>query len=386
MVMIVLDIKTTGEDTRKDSITRLEAFDFSGNQEPFLAECSERPSKDELTDFVKDFLGWTDGCPNITLADYNPSISREFLARALQECQLKSPFGHRAVDLHTLAYVSHIKSGKQMPIRESLSNIDMNYILGYIGLPKTEQGLKAKAEAFSRLIYKKPLFPEFKKAQLPPHFFYPQNETIEVERIVVCDVETTGLDPRRNSICDIGAIELIRNQTFESICQIRPDAEITKEAMEVNGYTEAQLRDSRKPSLEKAIRDFHYWLGNKGVLVGENPSFDQGFLMEAMRVYGLDYPLNERTLDIHTLSYIDHLRRAEQGENIQVPLNKRRTDINLDYTLRYVGLPAEPKPHRGLMGARLEAEAFSRLVFNKPFFEEFKGYLMKNLHKEDRRR
>jgi hypothetical protein len=42
--------------------------------------------------------------------------------------------------------------------------------------------------------------------------------------------------------------------------------------------------------------------------------------------------------------------------------------------MEYVGIPVEPHPHVGINGAVWEAEAFSRLFYDKPLFEQFKEY------------
>jgi len=53
--------------------------------------------------------------------------------------------------------------------------------------------------------------------------------------------------------------------------------------------------------------------------------------------------------------------------------------MNLDKILNYVGLPDEPRPHNGLCGAKLEAEAFSRLVNDKSLLEEYGKYSIPDL-------
>ena len=39
--------------------------------------------------------------------------------------------------------------------------------------------------------------------------------------------------------------------------------------------------------------------------------------------------------------------------------------------MRYVGLPEEPKPHKGINGAKFEAEAMSRLIYGRGLLKEF---------------
>jgi len=49
-----------------------------------------------------------------------------------------------------------------------------------------------------------------------------------------------------------------------------------------------------------------------------------------------------------------------------------RLFLNKLIILCYVGLPDEPSPHNALTGAVVEAEALSRLLYDKPLLPEFK--------------
>jgi hypothetical protein len=52
-------------------------------------------------------------------------------------------------------------------------------------------------------------------------------------------------------------------------------------------------------------------------------------------------------------------------------MEKGLTRLSADTTLKYVGIPPEPKPHHALNGAKYEAEAFSRLIYGKNLLHEF---------------
>ena len=64
------------------------------------------------------------------------------------------------------------------------------------------------------------------------------------------------------------------------------------------------------------------------------------------------------------------------------PQKHNHSALNLDTILVYVGLLEEPKPHNGLRGAKLEAEAFSRLFYDKPLLEEYRSFPIPWLGKE----
>lgn len=189
--------------------------------------------------------------------------------------------------------------------------------------------------------------------------------------MIILDVETTGLYPEKNSIVSIGAVDFESRSTFYEECRIWDGAEIDQKALEVNGFTEEQIKDSSKKSLEEAVKEFLDWTKpcEDKTLAGENPSFDRDFLMSSAKRANLNYIFGIRTIDLHSICYKDHLKKG-----FKIPLQKERSAISLDKTLEYVGLTQEPKPHNALNGAMLEAEAFSRLIYGKPFFEVFENY------------
>lgn len=191
--------------------------------------------------------------------------------------------------------------------------------------------------------------------------------------MIVVDVETTGLDPGKNSLVSIGAIDFSnpKNQFYVE-CRIDEDTEVSKQALEINGFSEEQLRDKTKKSLKDATLDFVAWLetcGDDRTLAGENPAFDRDFLKASLEKYGINWSPGHRTEDLHSLCYAHHMTLG-----LKPPVKNGRTDLDHDKTLNYVGLHAEPRPHNALVGAKMEAEAFSRLIYGKPLLDEFKEY------------
>jgi len=190
--------------------------------------------------------------------------------------------------------------------------------------------------------------------------------------MIVLDVETTGRDPVKHSIVSMGAIDFSK-PTYQLYreCRMRAGAEVTAEALAINGFTEEQVKDPRKPSLDVIMRDLCGWIlmVDDRTLAGQNPSFDRDFCSVAAAYYHIPLVLGSRTIDLHTLCYAHHLRRG-----LQPPQKNGRTDLNTDKILQYVGLPPEPQPHHALTGAKMEAEAFSRLISGKGLLPEFAQY------------
>jgi DNA polymerase III epsilon subunit-like protein len=190
--------------------------------------------------------------------------------------------------------------------------------------------------------------------------------------MIVVDVETTGLDPRRHSIVSIGAVDFSNPEdTFYGECRIWEGAEVSEEALLVNGFSKNEVADKSKMPLEQLMRHFISWMQhiNDRTLAGANPSFDRDFLKASVERCRITDDFAYRTIDLHSLCYTHYLKRE-----ISPPLSKGRTNISTDSVLKYVGMPPEPKPHIALTGAKMEAEAFCRLIKGKYLFKEFEKY------------
>lgn len=193
--------------------------------------------------------------------------------------------------------------------------------------------------------------------------------------MIVLDVETTGLNPEKHSIVSIGAVDFhYPLKTFYKECKIWDGAEITQEALNINGFKEEDIKNPNKKSQKEMLEEFLTWANQKDkTLAGENPSFDRDFLAGALKKSSLENPFSYRTVDLHTLVYAHYKQRA-----IPVPLEKSRTAINTDRALVYVGLPEEPRPHNALTGAKMEAEAFYRIIYGINMLDEFAQYKIPN--------
>jgi DNA polymerase III epsilon subunit-like protein len=194
--------------------------------------------------------------------------------------------------------------------------------------------------------------------------------------MIVVDVETTGTDPNKHSIVSIGAIDMNEptNRFYEE-CRLWGGAHVEPKALEINGYTDEQIRDPKKPEEGEIVKNFFAWLDGRSniLLAGQNPMFDLGFIQSAAARNHIDTILAHRSIDLHTATYMHMLKRG-----IQPPAHNRKTDINSDFIMNYVGISTEPKPHIAINGAVWEAEAFSRLFFGKNLLDEFKNFPIPN--------
>lgn len=206
--------------------------------------------------------------------------------------------------------------------------------------------------------------------------------------MIIVDVETTGVIPEKHAILSIGAIDFANpeNQFYEE-CRIWEGALVMQDgeegmqnALKINGFTEENIRDPKKKSQKQILEEFQSWMQkcDEQTIAGENPRFDRDFIAVSAKRENIQWILPHRTIDLHTLGYIHFLK-----QNLLPPIKNKRSAINLDYILVLVGLPEEPKPHHALTGAKMEAEAFSRLLHGKNLLKEFEKYPIPDFLKKD---
>lgn len=190
--------------------------------------------------------------------------------------------------------------------------------------------------------------------------------------MIVVDIEATGTDFRKHSLVSVGAVEFEHpERQFYRECRSYEGAEADPAALAINGFTDSQIADTTKPSLEEAMRDFIAWCAEcaEQTLGGHNTSFDRDFLQSSVDRYRLSWRFGYRSLDLHSCAWMHMKRRG-----LMPPVAEGRSAMNTDAVFVYVGLQEEPKPHNGLVGAKMEAEAFSRIIFSKLLLPEFAAY------------
>jgi DNA polymerase III epsilon subunit-like protein len=188
--------------------------------------------------------------------------------------------------------------------------------------------------------------------------------------MIIVDVESSGVDEVKHSILSVGALDFDNPEyQFYEECRAFDGAHVMDEALAVNGFTNEQIFDKNKQSDEDLIRHFIEW--TKGVkehtFAGQNPSFDRDFLHRTADRYHLEWPFAFRSLDQHSVCYTHMVKRG-----ITPPVSHNRSDLNSDKIMTYVGIPAEPRPHNALNGAKIAAEALSRLLYDRNLLSDFK--------------
>jgi DNA polymerase III epsilon subunit-like protein len=192
--------------------------------------------------------------------------------------------------------------------------------------------------------------------------------------MLILDVEGSGTNYEKHSIVSIGAVDIENpSNRFYGECRIWDGAHIMDGALEVNGFTEAEITDPQKPTEGMLVKNFLEWSAqfSDRTLTGQNVSFDRDMLKAAADRADLNWNLAYRTLDTHTMCWMHMIK---SGLTPPIDIEHKRSALNLDAILNYCGIPAEPEPHNALTGALSHAEVTSRLLFNKKLLPEFEQY------------
>lgn len=194
--MLVVDVEASGTEPRVHSIVSVGALDLAQPSNRFYEECRVWDgadimdealkvngfTKEQITDdqkqseadVIHNFLLWSDGLKERTLAGQNVSFDRDFLKAAAERAgHTDWPFAFRTIDTHTLCYMHMVGKGLQPPVFHRRSALDLDAVLNYCGIPEEPTphnaltGALSHAEVISRLLYGRKLLPEFEQFAIP---------------------------------------------------------------------------------------------------------------------------------------------------------------------------------------------------------------------------
>ena len=189
--------------------------------------------------------------------------------------------------------------------------------------------------------------------------------------MIILDIEASGTSAWKNGILSIGAIDFNDpSREFYEECRLREGAHVDDEALKVNGFTRENIVDSKKKTEKEIIQDFFVWVSqsHEHTIGGHNPFFDVLFLQFASEAHKMNFPLAHRMIDLHSICFAHMIKMG-----LTPQIEKGRSALTSDAVMKYVGISAEPKPHNAFRGAKWEAEAFMRLLYDKILYPEFKS-------------
>ena len=147
------------------------------------------------------------------------------------------------------------------------------------------------------------------------------------ESYTVVDVETTGLDPKKDKITEIGAIRVEKGEIADSFHKlVNPGRKLEERIVSLTGLTDEILREA--PYIQDVIGDFLEF-ETTGCLLGHSVLFDFSFLKRAAVNVGRQF--EKKGIDTLAVSR----RYLQELESRSLP-----------YLCSYFGI--EHKAHRAL--------------------------------------
>lgn len=165
--------------------------------------------------------------------------------------------------------------------------------------------------------------------------------------IIIADVETTGLIPGLHEIVDIGAVKVDHNlRILDSLSmKVSPLRIETAEAraLEINGYDPEKWKDASLPY--EAAQVFSQF-SKDGILCSWNITFEYTFLQMMSFQTCIPFEMDYHRIDISSIVWalLPDLRF-----------------LSLDAIAEKFGLPKEPTPHAGIVGAHYELAILQHL-------------------------
>jgi len=167
-------------------------------------------------------------------------------------------------------------------------------------------------------------------------------------RFVAIDLETTGLNPYKHEIIEIGAVAFNLDDLGEDFSiLIKPEKKMDPKARAVHQISAEEL-ESHAVSLAEGLEAFTQFLPD-GSWVFHNAPFDLGFLKQSYAAVKMPWP--NRT-------YYDNLQLSRK-------LKADRASHALEAIKKELGIDTG-KAHRALADAQATALAFMHLLQNEP--------------------
>lgn len=207
--------------------------------------------------------------------------------------------------------------------------------------------------------------------------------------IIIFDTETTGLNAKTNSIVSLGAVDPDRPEdTFYEECRVFDGAEISPDALKVNGFDVNEITDVSKQTLKDLYFNFEKYVKshNADVLSGFNVSrFDLKFLANTAKRYDLPWELPTKYFDLKD-DFEDMIYNNPKFIDLKVQIDRlfpprngnsdpeKKNYISLNRSLKYFGIEDEPRPHNALGGARFATELYGLFYLKSHFLREYDRY------------
>lgn len=145
----------------------------------------------------------------------------------------------------------------------------------------------------------------------------------KIPQIVAVDIESTGLSPEENRICEIALLKIKDRKIIEKfVSLINPEKEIPSYISAINGITNKMVENA--PTFKQvALKIYDFIKGE--ILLFHNANFDFPFIKKELERAGLSFP-KTKIIDTYliakryfkfyknSLHYISHYYRIERKQ------------------------------------------------------------------------
>jgi len=187
--------------------------------------------------------------------------------------------------------------------------------------------------------------------------FYTKNKLESMERLIVLDTETTGIEPSEgHRIIEIGCTEIIDREITENNeyhQYIQPDR-LVGDSERIHGIKDSFLKG--KPKFEEIAEEFLEYVEG-ATLVIHNAPFDLGFLNHELKLMGVDQRIEDNCTIIDTLE-LSKQQRPGTMHNLDALC--RRFEIDSSERVNVVGnnYKTTIKTHGALLDAQVLAQVY----------------------------
>ena len=107
------------------------------------------------------------------------------------------------------------------------------------------------------------------------------------DEIIACDIETTGLAARKDSIIEIAAVKVCNGQIIDRFhSYVNPGFHISEQITELTSITDETVCNA--PTIDIALRSFFDFIGNR-LLIATNADFAIAFIKNAAKLCNLSF-------------------------------------------------------------------------------------------------
>lgn len=173
-----------------------------------------------------------------------------------------------------------------------------------------------------------------KSRKIKRYSSYKEPQANSLKPYVVIDIETDGLDEKKNTIIEIGAVKFNGQQVEEFNALIKYEEKLPTAISKLTGISKSLL-DQEGRDLKEVLSEFLLFIGNL-TLVGYNIHFDIQFINNKLNKFGLPILIN-KTHDI--MRYVKDEKLFLDNYQLQTALKSYGIEDSV--------------PHRALKDARL---------------------------------